>query len=52
MRSKIAPTSSLLAAEYPVARYFGNEILSHNETKAADLSRLNDARSAAVQPQP
>jgi HK97 family phage major capsid protein/HK97 family phage prohead protease len=29
------------SSEYPVARYFGNEILSH-ETKAADLSRLND----------
>jgi HK97 family phage major capsid protein/HK97 family phage prohead protease len=29
------------SSEYPVARYFGNEILSH-EGKAADLSRLND----------
>ncbi len=29
------------SSEYPVARYFGNEILSH-EVKAADLSRLND----------
>jgi HK97 family phage major capsid protein/HK97 family phage prohead protease len=29
------------SSEYPVARYFGNEILSH-ESKAADLSRLND----------
>jgi HK97 family phage major capsid protein/HK97 family phage prohead protease len=29
------------SSEYPVARYFGNEILSH-EIKAADLSRLND----------
>ena len=29
------------SSEYPVARYFGNEILSH-ETAAADLSRLND----------
>jgi HK97 family phage major capsid protein/HK97 family phage prohead protease len=29
------------SSEYPVARYFGNEILSH-ENKAADLSRLND----------
>ena len=29
------------SSENPVARYFGNEILSH-ETKAADLSRLND----------
>jgi HK97 family phage major capsid protein/HK97 family phage prohead protease len=29
------------SSEFPVARYFGNEILSH-ETKAADLSRLND----------
>ena len=30
------------SSEYPVARYFGNEILSH-DTKAADLSRLNDS---------
>jgi len=30
------------SSEYPVARYFGNEILSHDE-KAADLARLNDA---------
>lgn len=30
------------SSEYPVARYFGNEILSHEE-KAADLSRLNDS---------
>ena len=29
------------SSEYPVARYFGNEILSH-DVKAADLSRLND----------
>jgi len=29
------------SSEYPVARYFGNEILSH-EGSAADLSRLND----------
>lgn len=29
------------SSEYPVARYFGNEVLSH-ETTAADLSRLND----------
>ena len=29
------------SSEYPVARYFGNEILSH-EARAADLSRLND----------
>ena len=29
------------SSEFPVARYFGNEILSHEE-KAADLSRLND----------
>ena len=29
------------SSEYPVARYFGNEILSH-EMDAADLSRLND----------
>ena len=29
------------SSEFPVARYFGNEILSH-ETEAADLSRLND----------
>ena len=30
------------SSEYPVARYFGNEILSH-EPKAADFSRLNDS---------
>lgn len=30
------------SSEYPVARYFGNEILSH-DPKAADLSRLNDS---------
>jgi len=29
------------SSEFPVARYFGNEILSH-ENGAADLSRLND----------
>jgi HK97 family phage major capsid protein/HK97 family phage prohead protease len=29
------------SSEFPVARYFGNEILSH-EDEAADLSRLND----------
>ena len=29
------------SSEFPVARYFGNEILSHEAT-AADLSRLND----------
>ena len=29
------------SSEFPVARYFGNEILSH-EADAADLSRLND----------
>ena len=29
------------SSEFPVARYFGNEILSH-DAKAADLSRLND----------
>jgi HK97 family phage major capsid protein/HK97 family phage prohead protease len=29
------------SSEYPVARYFGNEVLSH-EMDAADLSRLND----------
>jgi hypothetical protein len=29
------------SSEFPVARYFGNEILSH-EMDAADLSRLND----------
>ena len=29
------------SSENPVARYFGNEVLSH-EIKAADLSRLND----------
>jgi HK97 family phage major capsid protein/HK97 family phage prohead protease len=30
------------SSEFPVARYFGNEILSH-ESEAADLSRLNDS---------
>jgi len=29
------------SSEYPVARYFGNEVLSH-ESDAADLTRLND----------
>jgi HK97 family phage major capsid protein/HK97 family phage prohead protease len=29
------------SSEFPVARYFGNEILSH-DVEAADLSRLND----------
>ena len=29
------------SSEFPVVRYFGNEILSH-EASAADLSRLND----------
>lgn len=29
------------SSEYPVARYFGNEVLSH-ELDAADLARLND----------
>ena len=29
------------SSEYPVARYFGNEVLSHDE-EAADLARLND----------
>ena len=29
------------SSEYPVARYFGNEILSH-KAEAVDLSRLND----------
>ena len=30
------------SSEHPVARYFGNEILSHDDG-AADLSRLNDS---------
>ena len=30
------------SSEYPVARYFGNEILSHDPA-AADLGRLNDS---------
>jgi HK97 family phage major capsid protein/HK97 family phage prohead protease len=29
------------SSEYPVARYFGNEVLSH-EMESADLARLND----------
>jgi HK97 family phage prohead protease len=29
------------SSEYPVSRYFGNEVLSH-DAGAADLSRLND----------
>lgn len=29
------------SSEYPVARYFGNEVLSH-ERESADLARLND----------
>lgn len=30
------------SSEYPVARYFGNEVLAHDE-RSADLSRLNDS---------
>jgi HK97 family phage major capsid protein/HK97 family phage prohead protease len=30
------------SSEYPVARYFGNEVLQH-DTRSADLSRLNDS---------
>ena len=30
------------SSEYPVARYFGNEILNH-DPQSADLSRLNDS---------
>jgi HK97 family phage major capsid protein/HK97 family phage prohead protease len=30
------------SSEYPVARYFGNEVLSH-DGEAADLARLNDS---------
>ena len=30
------------SSEYPVARYFGNEILQHDE-RSVDLARLNDA---------
>ena len=30
------------SSEYPVARYFGNEVLQH-DTRSADLARLNDA---------
>ena len=30
------------SSEYPVARYFGNEILQHDE-RSVDLSRLNDS---------
>jgi HK97 family phage major capsid protein/HK97 family phage prohead protease len=30
------------SSEYPVARYFGNEVLQH-DVRSADLSRLNDA---------
>jgi HK97 family phage major capsid protein/HK97 family phage prohead protease len=30
------------SSEFPVARYFGNEVLSHDE-HSADLSRLNDS---------
>lgn len=30
------------SSEYPVARYFGNEVLQH-DARSADLSRLNDA---------
>jgi HK97 family phage major capsid protein/HK97 family phage prohead protease len=29
------------SSEYPVARYFGNEVLQHDE-RSADLARLND----------
>ena len=30
------------SSEYPVSRYFGNEVLQH-DTRSADLSRLNDS---------
>jgi HK97 family phage major capsid protein/HK97 family phage prohead protease len=30
------------SSEFPVARYFGNEVLSH-DSRSADLSRLNDS---------
>jgi HK97 family phage major capsid protein/HK97 family phage prohead protease len=30
------------SSEYPVARYFGNEVLQH-DVRSADLSRLNDS---------
>lgn len=30
------------SSEYPVARYFGNEVLQH-DSRSADLSRLNDS---------
>jgi HK97 family phage major capsid protein/HK97 family phage prohead protease len=30
------------SSEFPVSRYFGNEVLSHDE-RSADLSRLNDS---------
>jgi HK97 family phage major capsid protein/HK97 family phage prohead protease len=30
------------SSEFPVARYFGNEVLQHDE-RSADLSRLNDS---------
>jgi HK97 family phage major capsid protein/HK97 family phage prohead protease len=30
------------SSEYPVSRYFGNEVLQH-DTRSADLARLNDA---------
>jgi HK97 family phage major capsid protein/HK97 family phage prohead protease len=30
------------SSEYPVSRYFGNEVLQH-DVRSADLSRLNDA---------
>jgi HK97 family phage major capsid protein/HK97 family phage prohead protease len=30
------------SSEYPVARYFGNEVLQH-DARSADLSRLNDS---------
>ncbi|MCE2838229.1 MAG: phage major capsid protein [Cyanobium sp. 49614_E6] len=30
------------SSEYPVARYFGNEVLAHDE-RSADLTRLNDS---------
>lgn len=39
------------SSEYPVQRYFGNEVLSH-ERSAVDLGRLSDGALAAVQPRP
>ena len=42
MRLRIALISFPFSSEFPVERYFGSEVLSHDKG-AADLDRLNDS---------